>query len=184
MARSKYLDDSLTKAQEIFVQELLKGNTQRQAYLKAYPSKKNWKESSLDSNASTLFKQVKVRQRYDELLNEMRESETEKTRWSREQSIETLRYIIDVNKKDLERIDRAAEEELELLHQMMIEDPERAPGYIQEILKQRKSRRASQVNNKGITDAVAELNKMQGFNEETLNLNGAVMFTGEDDLED
>jgi hypothetical protein len=184
MARSKYLDDRLTKAQEIFVQELLKGNTQRQAYLKAYPSKKNWKVSSLDSNASVLFKQVKVRHRYDELLNEMREIETEKTRWTREQSIETLRYIIDVNKKDLERIDRAAEEELELLHRMMIEDPERATSYIKEVLKQRKARRASQVNNKGITDAVAELNKMQGFNEETINLNGMVMFTGEEELED
>jgi hypothetical protein len=114
----------------------------------------------------------------------MRERETEKTRWTREQSIETLRYVIDVNRKDLERIDRAAEEELELLHQMMIEDPERATSYIKEILKKRKARRASQVNNKGITDAVAELNKMQGFNEETINLNGTVVFEGEDELED
>lgn len=184
MARSKHLDNRLTKAQEIFVQELLKGNTQRQAYLKAYPYKKNWKVSSLDSNASTLFKQEKVRQRYDELLNEMRERETEKTRWTREQSIETLRYVIDVNKKDLERINQAAEEELELLHRLMIEDPERATSYIKEVLKQRKARRASHVNNKGITDAVAELNKMQGFNEETINLNGMVMFTGEEELED
>ena len=184
MARSKHHDDRLTKAQEIFVQELLKGNTQRQAYLKAYPSKKNWKESSLDSNASTLFKQERVRQRYDELLNKMRETETEKTRWTREQSIETLRYVIDVNKKDLERIDQAAEEELEVLHQLMIENPERATSYIKEVLSKRKARRASQVNNKGITDAVAELNKMQGFNEETINLNGMVMFTGEEELED
>lgn len=184
MARSKHLDDRLTKAQEIFVQELLKGNTQRQAYLKAYPSKKNWKVSSLDSNASVLFKQVKVRHRYDELLNEMRETETEKTRWTREQSIETLRYVIDVNKKDLERIEAAAEEELQFLRQLMLEDPERAHSYVNEILKKRKARRASQVNNKGITDAVAELNKMQGFNEETINLNGMVMFTGEDELED
>lgn len=175
---------SLTKPQEKFIQELLKGNTQRQAYIKAYPSKKNWKENSLDSSASTLFKNPKVRERYDQLLNEMRESETEKTKWTREQSIETLRYVIDVNKKDLERIDRAAEEELELLQKLMQEDPEKAPLYLQQILKQRKSRRASQVNNKGITDAVAELNKMQGFNEETINLNGMVMFTGEDDLED
>ena len=176
--------NSLTKPQEKFIQELLKGNTQRQAYIKAYPSKKNWKENSLDSNASTLFKQQKVRQRYDELLNEMREIETEKTKWTREQSIETLRYVIEVNKKDLERIEAAAEEELELLHRMMIEDPERATLYIKEILKKRKARRASQVNNKGITDAVAELNKMQGFNEETINLNGQVVFSGEDELED
>lgn len=174
----------LTERQEIFVQSLVKGYSQRQSMLKAYPSRKKWKDNSIDSAASTLLKNTKVRKRYDELLNEMRERETEKTRWTREQSIETLKYVIGVNKKDLERIDRAAEEELELLHQMMTEDPERATSYIKEVLKQRKARRASHVNNKGITDAVAELNKMQGFNEETINLNGMVMFTGEEELED
>jgi hypothetical protein len=176
--------DTLTKPQEIFIQELLKGNTQRQAYLKAYPSKKKWKESSLDTAASNLLKNDKVKTRYEQLLNNMREKETKKTMWTREQSIETLRYVIDVNKKDLERINKAFEEELELLQKLMQEDPEKAPQYLQYILKQRKSRRASQVNNKGITDAVAELNKMQGFNEETINLNGTVMFEGEDELED
>mgnify|MGYP000861816769 CR=1 FL=1 len=176
--------DTLTKPQEIFIQELLKGNTQRQAYLKAYPSRKNWKENSLDAAASTLFKNNKVRKRYDELLNKMREEETKKTMWTREQSIETLRYVIDVNKKDLERINKAFEEELEALQKLMQENPEKAPQYLKEILKQRKLRRASKVNNQGIIDAVAELNKMQGFNEETINMNGTVIFTGEEELED
>lgn len=176
--------DTLTKPQEIFIQELLKGNTQRQAYLKAYPSKKKWKESSIDTSASNLLKNSKVKERYEQLLNNMREKEQEKTMWTREQSIETLRYVIDVNKKDLERINKAFEEELELLQKLMQEDPEKAPQYLKEILKQKKSRRASQVNNKGITEAVAELNKMQGFNEETINMNGTVIFTGEEDLED
>lgn len=176
--------DTLTKPQEIFIQELLKGNTQRQAYLKAYPSKKKWKESSLDTAASNLLKNDKVKTRYEQLLNNMREKEQEKTMWTREQSIETLRYVIDVNKKDLERINKAFEEELEMLQKLMMEDPEKAPLYLQLILKQRKSRRASQVNNKGIIDAVAELNKMQGFNEETINMNGTVVFTGEEELED
>ena len=176
--------NTLTKPQEIFIQELLKGNTQRQAYLKAYPSKKKWKESSLDSAASSLLKNEKVKTRYEQLLNKMREKEQEKTMWTREQSIETLRYVIDVNKKDLERINKAFEEELEMLQKLMIENPEKAPQYLQQILKQRKSRRASKVNNQGIIEAVAELNKMQGFNEETINMNGTVIFTGEEELED
>ena len=163
---------------------MLKGNTQRQAYLKAYPSKKTWKRNSIDTEASKLFKNAKIKQRYEELLYNIREEETKKTMWTREQSIETLRYVIDVNRKDLERINKAFEEELELLQKLMQEDPEKAPQYLQQILKQRKSRRASQVNNKGITDAVAELNKMQGFNEETINMNGMVVFTGEEELED
>ena len=174
----------LTERQEIFVQSLVKGYSQRQSMLKAYPSRKKWKDNSIDSAASTLLKNTKVRKRYDELLNSIREEETEKTLWTREQSIETLRYVIDVNKQDLERINDAHEEELEMLHEMMVKDLEKAPKYLQQILKQRKSRRASQVNNKGITDAVAELNKMQGFNEETINLNGSVVFEGEDELED
>ena len=176
--------DTLTKPQEIFIQELLKGNTQRQAYLKAYPSKKKWKESSLDTAASNLLKNAKVKTRYEQLLNNMRKKEQEKTMWTREQSIETLRYVIDVNKKDLDRINKAFEEELELLQKQIEENPENAAVLVQLMLKQRKSRRASQVNNKGITDAVAELNKMQGFNEETINMNGTVIFTGEEELED
>lgn len=176
--------DTLTKPQETFIQELLKGNTQRQSYLKAYPSKKKWKDSSIDTAASNMLKHNKVKTRYQEVLNKMRENEQKNTLWTREQSIETLRYVIDVNKKDLDRINDAHEEELEMLHEMMVKDPEEAPKYLKQILKQRKSRRASQVNNKGITDAVSELNKMQGFNEETINLNGTVMFEGEDELED
>lgn len=176
--------DKLTKQQEIFVNEMVKGNSQRQSYLKAYPSKKNWKESSLDVEASKLFKLSKIRQRYEELLYTMRENEQKNTMWTREESIETLRYVIDINKKDLNRIEDAAEEELELLEKQIKEDPTNAARYVQLMLKHRKSRRASQVNNKGITDAVAELNKMQGFNEETINLNGTVVFEGEEELED
>ena len=184
MSKMNHNKDKITKQQERFINELINGESQRKAYIKAYPSKKHWKDSAIDSAASTLFKQEKIKRRYDELLDLFRKEEQEKTRWTREQSIEALRYVIDVNKKDLERIEAAAEEELELLRRMMIEDPERATSYINEILKKRKSRRASQVNNKGITDAVAELNKMQGFNEETINLNGMVVFSGEDELED
>lgn len=176
--------DTLTKPQETFIQELLKGNTQRQAYLKAYPSKKKWKDSSIDTAASNMLKHDKVKTRYEEVLNKMRENEQKNTMWTREESIETLRYVIDINKKDLNRIEDAAEEELELLQKQIQENPDKAAVLVQLMLKQRKSRRASQVNNKGITDAVAELNKMQGFNEETINMNGSVVFTGEDELED
>ena len=183
MARTSKTNN-LTKQQEIFIQELVKGCTQRQAYLKAYPSKKHWKESSLDCEASKLFSNPKIKPRYNEVLTKMRENEQKNTMWTREKSIETLMYVIDINKKDLNRIEDAAEEELELLQKQIKENPDQAALLVQLMLKQRKSRRASQVNNKGITDAVAELNKMQGFNEETINMNGSVVFTGEDELED
>ena len=117
-------------------------------------------------------------------MEQVRKRETEKTMWTREESIETLRYVIDVNRQDLDRIQDAMEEELVELQAQIDKDPGNAAMYVKAMLKNRRTRRASQVNNKGITDAVAELNKMQGFNEETINMNGVVMFTGEDELED
>ena len=56
----------LTNAQEIFVQELIKGSSQRQAYYKAYPNSRNWMDNSVDSKASQLFKNAKVQQRLKE----------------------------------------------------------------------------------------------------------------------
>lgn len=174
----------LTKKQEIFVQALVRGLSQRKALLKAYPNRKNWKENSLDSVASVMFKNPKIKQRYDELIEKVRERETKKTLWSREESIENLRYVVEMNRQDLERAYEAHEEELEILQDLMEKNPKDANKYLKKILKQKKQRMASDINNKGITGAVAELNKMQGYNEETLTLNTPVIFTGEDELED
>lgn len=57
----------LTPKQERFVQELVKGKSQRQAYRSAYPSSLKWNDNSVDNKASLLLKNVKVRQRYEEL---------------------------------------------------------------------------------------------------------------------
>lgn len=174
----------LTKSQELFVQYLVRGESQREAMLKAYPSRRSWKSTSVDSNAWAMAKNPKIVARYEELLTDIRKEETKKTMWDRERSVETLKYVIQVNIRDLERIQEASEEELELLQQQIEEQPEKALVLIDRMIRNRKSRRASQVNNKGIVDAVAELNKMYGFNEENINFNGAVIFTGEDELED
>lgn len=177
-------DGRLTIAQEIFVNALIKGKTQRQAYLEAYPKRAHWKPGSLDTNACCLLKQPKVKHRHEELLAHTRRIEAEKMVWTREQSIESLRYVIDINRADLDRIYQTAEDELMLLQKQIEDNPKKATQLIKSLIKQKKQRRASGVNNKGITDAVAELNKMQGYNEENINLNGAVMFEGEGQLKD
>lgn len=172
----------LTKPQEVFIQELIKGQTQRKAYLKAYPNTRKWKETSVDCAASLLFGQTTVKQRYEEALQEMRRKEQETGQWTREESIKTLRFVIDKNKDDIDRIYQTAEEELELLAKMMQEQPEKAGDFLQYMIKQKKTRRISGVHNQGIVSAVTELNKMQGFNEENINLNGTVIFEGEEEL--
>lgn len=56
----------LTQKQEKFVQELIKGKSQREAYKAAYECEK-WKDCNIDAQASRLFKNPKVRSRYQEL---------------------------------------------------------------------------------------------------------------------
>lgn len=57
----------LTAKQERYVQEIIKGKSQRQAYRIAYPSSRKWKDSTVDSKASNLLKNDKVKARYNEL---------------------------------------------------------------------------------------------------------------------
>ena len=57
----------LTTRQERFVQELIKGKSQRQAYKIAYPNSTKWKDKTVDENASRLFHNSKVAARYEDL---------------------------------------------------------------------------------------------------------------------
>lgn len=176
--------DKITKAQEIFVNELIRGKSQRQAFLRAYPEKASWKWSSIDSAASTLLKKEKVAKRYDALMNRIRAAELEKTKWTREQAIETLKGVIKRNVEEYEKIQTAVDDEIERLLEKIKKNPRKAEEYTKQLLRKRKARIVSSTHNTGIISAVSELNKMQGFNEETINLNGSVVFSGEDQLED
>lgn len=57
----------LTGKQEKYVQELIKGKSQREAYRAAYPSSEKWKDNVVDSKACVLFKNEKIVERYNEL---------------------------------------------------------------------------------------------------------------------
>lgn len=177
-------NEKLTKAQEIFVSELIKGVPQRHALLKAYPDKSSWQWNSIDSAASTLFRKEKVRKRYDQLMDEIRAAEQAEAKWTREQSINVLKDIIKRNIGELNRINSAYEEDIENLLNEIKKKPSRATKLTADLLQKRKTRRITTVHNTGVIAAVAELNKMQGFNEENINLNGTVVFAGEDELEE
>ena len=59
----------LTAKQEKYVQNLIKGMSQREAYRDAYPSSKKWKENTVDSEASKMLTNPKIFNRYNELQN-------------------------------------------------------------------------------------------------------------------
>jgi phage terminase small subunit len=68
----------LTDKQEKFVQELIKGKSQRESYRIAYPRSVNWKDDAVDQNASKLLKHTKVLPRYEELKQRLiKEAEDE-----------------------------------------------------------------------------------------------------------
>lgn len=173
----------VTVQQEMFVNEILKGKSYTEAYLVAYPNSRKWK-TGVKESASILANKPKIKKLLNEKLEEFKEREKLKTGWTREEAIEQLKFVVATNRRDLERIQTAAEEELELLLKQIKEHPENAITLTMDALQLRKTTRANRVNNDGIISAVSELNKLQGYNEQTINMNGTVVFSGDDELED
>ena len=88
---------SLTTKEEIFVQRLIEGDSQRSAYKFAYNCEK-MKDESIDVKASNLFKKDKIRLRYAELKNELKQK---------------MFYTVEKANDDLEWIKLKAKEDIE-----------------------------------------------------------------------
>lgn len=80
--------DKLTPKQELFVQGIISGLSQRQAYRKAYKAEK-MSDETVDSKASELLKNGKVTVRYRELLKEF----SNMSLWSREQAFNEYEWL-------------------------------------------------------------------------------------------
>lgn len=87
----------LTAKQEKYVQGLVAGLSQREAYKQAYPSSLKWKDSTVDENASRAMKNSKIIARYTELMNEHKE----KALWTREKAVEELLFMMDIAKQEI-----------------------------------------------------------------------------------
>ena len=87
----------LTTKQEVFVQKLIEGCSQRESYKFAYNAE-NMKDESIDVKASNLFKEDKIRLRYEELKNELKEKAF---------------YTVEKANNDLEWIKLKAKEDIE-----------------------------------------------------------------------
>ena len=79
----------LTSKQEKYVQGLVAGLSQRQAYREAYPNSIDWKDRTVDSRASELFKKSNVLGRYNELMEEHKN----KALWTREEAVNELKWL-------------------------------------------------------------------------------------------
>ena len=88
---------SLTTKQEIFIQRLIEGYSQREAYKFAYNCEK-MSNNSIDVEASKLLANTKVSLRYEELKNELKNK---------------MFYTVEKANDDLEWIKLKAKEDIE-----------------------------------------------------------------------
>ena len=91
----------LTAKQEKFVQGLVSGLTQRKAYYEAFPNSKKWKPETVDNKASKLFKENEILARYNALMDEHKE----KALWTREEAVNTLKWLIDRAMRSIDEMD-------------------------------------------------------------------------------
>ena len=86
----------LTPKQEMFVQALIAGKSQREAYKEAYNAT-NMKDETIDVRACELLKKSKVKVRYEELIEEHKQ----KALYTREEAINDLIWIKEKAREDI-----------------------------------------------------------------------------------
>jgi len=99
----------LTSNQEKFVQALLKGKTQRQAYYEAYPKSRLWNENRVDNNASVLYRNAKVLARISELRAKIIEKQDKKLIFDAKQLMEFWTSILSSEEYNLQNRIKASE---------------------------------------------------------------------------
>lgn len=196
----------LSVPQEMFVEYLIQGYSQRKAYIKAYPDSKDSRPSTIDIKAWKLFHLESVQKRYKEIRDSIAEETIRKAVWSKEEAISELKSILDANKKESGRYEQAYEDEMELLDRQIQEKEDsliNPKGYMsrkrrEEIqneidelkmmrIKANRRHQSSKSVNDAILQAVLQLNTMMGFDkvekkEDSLKVEAQVSFV--DDVPD
>lgn len=90
--------DKLTPKQELFVQGIISGLSQRQAYRKAYKADK-MTDKTVDETANKLLKNPKVTTRYRELLKQF----SNMSLWSREQAFNEYEWLKNKARADIDQ---------------------------------------------------------------------------------
>ena len=90
--------DKLTPKQELFVQGIISGLSQRQAYRLAYKAEK-MTDVAVDVQASKLLKNPKITLRYRELLKQF----SNMSLWSREQAFNEYEWLKNKARASIER---------------------------------------------------------------------------------
>lgn len=91
----------ITARVEKFINFLLDGDTQKEAYVKAYPNSVKWKDKTLYNRASELFRDPDVFNLYEKKKKQLEEEHRKKNLWSREKAAIGLGWIMNQAKQDI-----------------------------------------------------------------------------------
>jgi hypothetical protein len=82
---------------------ILKKMSQRKAYRAAFPSSEKWKDSTVDEKACRLETQDKILTRLQELKDEQTALIHKENKWTRDNTLSELKWLIDKAKEEIER---------------------------------------------------------------------------------
>lgn len=174
----------LTAKQEKFIICVLEGYSLKTSYLKCFPEyreKQNLK--CVYDNASKLFNEPAIHNRYMELREMMEKEWQERAIWTREQAINELKELLRKNRIESDRYEQAYDDEMEMLTRQIEEktlELENPKGYMS---KKKKAQLQDDIDNlklarihcnrrhqsnrnvnEAILSSIQQLNEMLGYN--------------------
>lgn len=196
----------LTVAEEKFVGELIAGKSKSEAYLTAFPARRDWTKAQIASEASRLFRQPHIKARVKMIIDEATRDATTKAAWSRDDAVYNLKLTVETTREERERVKQAYEDLTDFNEKLIDEVTEELNAELEKgeyasdrkvetlkkklndltgkMLKANTHERIKKNTSEAHSRAIEALNIMHGFNEVKIDLNSAVSFVGEDELED
>lgn len=169
-----YITVKLRQQQEAFVDCIMEGKSYYESYITAYPRSKKWTRNAIQVAVNHMMENENIKAK----LSEYGWRDKTKIYWTRQKALETINYVMDMNRKDMERIEQAYEDEIQILNAQIMEcsqamAQETNPQKIYSIAKQiqeltaeialrNKQRRTNSTNARGIYEGAKILNRMFG----------------------
>ena len=169
-----YRTVKLRQQQEAFVDCVMEGKSYYESYITAYPRSKKWTRNAIQVAVNHMMENENIKAK----LAEYGWRDKTKIYWTRQKALETINYVMDMNRKDMERIEQAYEDEIQILNAQIMEcsqamAQETNPQKIYSIAKQmqeltaeialrNKQRRTNSTNARGIYEGAKILNRMFG----------------------
>lgn len=175
----------ITLPEDNFVRDIMEGKSREDAYSDNFDVE-GMELEDIKYKARLLFQRRHIRKHYQNIFQEMQDKLATGSAYTFEEGVFTLKRLKDKTLLQLEDVQMARDEEIDrLLDEIELEkNPKKREKLFSEVNKIRRYRTVTTSESLAIQGAIAELNKMHGFNEENVNLGGAVTFVGGETLDD